>query len=216
MSAPAVAPTQNLIDGVDVDAVAQAARGCPGVEDLHGGFPGEVATYLPGRRILGVRVDSRVVEVQVRTAWGMPVLQIAVGIQAAVAPLAGGRAVDVTIADLGDPPRTDQTTAARHPGASRQSGATAHDTAEELAEAAGQMTFAGEAGAGGQAAAKHTGPTPAGEAQGDPPLTHAARPTGSERGPTEPTDRPEQVDPQGPPGSARDGGHPTRKGSDRS
>jgi hypothetical protein len=107
MSAPAVAPP-NLIDGVDVDAVARAARGCPGVEDLDGDFP-EVATYLPGRRVFGVRVGSHAVEVHVRTAWNMPAREIAIGVQAAVAPLAGGRAVDVTIADLGNPPSTEQT-----------------------------------------------------------------------------------------------------------
>jgi hypothetical protein len=137
MSAPAVAPSQNLIDGVDVDAVARAVLGCPGVEDLHGGFHGEVATYLPERRVFGVRVGSRAVEVHVRTAWGMPVRQIAVGIQAAVAPLAGGRAVDVTIADLGDPPGTGRTNAVGQPSTS------------------------------GQAVAKHPGRTPAGETQAD-------------------------------------------------
>ncbi|GIH03096.1 hypothetical protein Rhe02_11630 [Rhizocola hellebori] len=95
----------SVIDGVDVDAVARATRGCRGVEDLHGGFPGEVATYLPGRRLVGVRVGTGAVEVQVRAAWNMPVPQIAAGIRAAVTPLVGKRAVDVTIADLGDPPR---------------------------------------------------------------------------------------------------------------
>jgi hypothetical protein len=120
MSGPTEAPVRDLVDGVDVDAVAQATRGCPGVEDLHGGFPGEVATYLPGRRLAGVRVGSRTVEVQVRAAWNTPLRQIAAGIRSAVAPLAGGRAVDVTIADLGDPPGTGETRTAREPGASGQ------------------------------------------------------------------------------------------------
>ncbi len=116
MSSLTEAPVHNLIDGVDVDAVAQAARGCPGVEDLHGGFPIEVATYLPGRRLAGVRVAKSSVEVQVRAAWNMPAGQIAAGIRAAVAPLVGGRAVDVTIADIADPPSTGQTSAAQAEG----------------------------------------------------------------------------------------------------
>ncbi len=127
MSGPTEAPVRDLVDGVDVDAVAQATRGCPGVEDLHGGFPGEVATYLPGRRLAGVRVGSRTVEVQVRAAWNTPLRQIAAGIRSAVAPLAGGRAVDVTIADLGDPPGTGETRAAREPGASGEAGDAAKD-----------------------------------------------------------------------------------------
>jgi hypothetical protein len=187
MNAPTVAPPQNLIDGVDVDAVARAVRGCPGVEDLHGGFPSEVATYLPGRRVLGVRVGSREVEVQVRTAWGMPVRQIAIGIQAAVAPLAGGRAVDVTIAGIGDPPSTGQTGVADQPGTSAQAEATAPDAAAELPEAAGRQEVVGEPRVGGQPAARHGWPMAAGEMQSAPPLQ-------------DPADRPEHLAPPAPPG----------------
>jgi hypothetical protein len=42
--------------GSAADAVAAAVRAVPGVHDLHPGAPGEVATYLPGRRVLGVRL----------------------------------------------------------------------------------------------------------------------------------------------------------------
>ena len=92
-----------LVDGVDVEALARVARTCLGVEALYGGFPDDVVTYLPGRRLVGVRVDGGVVGVQVRAAWGVPATQIASGIRAAVAPLTGGRAVNVTIAAIGDP-----------------------------------------------------------------------------------------------------------------
>ncbi|MEU7827257.1 hypothetical protein [Catellatospora sp. NPDC049133] len=88
---------------VDAEAIAGAARACRGVEALLGGFP-EVATYLPGRRVLGVRVTPRAVEIQLRAAWGIPAYEVAAGVQAAVVPLAPGRAVDVTIGGLGDPP----------------------------------------------------------------------------------------------------------------
>lgn len=100
----AVEPLSTLVDDVDVDAVARAVCACPGVEGLYDGFPDEVATYLPGRRLVGVWVGDDAVDVQVRAAWGIPAPQIAAGIQAAVAPLAGGRSVDVMIAAVADPP----------------------------------------------------------------------------------------------------------------
>ncbi|MEV4410968.1 hypothetical protein [Catellatospora sp. NPDC049609] len=101
MNAPA-ATSLSLVDGVDVDAVAAAARACPGVEALEGGFP-EVATYLTGRRVRGVRVVGDTVEVHIRAAWGIPVNETGAAVRAAVAPLAAGHAVHVTIAGLGDP-----------------------------------------------------------------------------------------------------------------
>ncbi len=99
-------PAEELPE-VDAEAVAGAARACHGVEALLGGFP-EVATYLPGRRVLGVRVTPRAVEIQLRAAWGIPAHEVAAGVQAAVAPLAPGRAVDVTVGGLGDPPEAGQ------------------------------------------------------------------------------------------------------------
>ncbi|BCJ76890.1 hypothetical protein CS0771_64340 [Catellatospora sp. IY07-71] len=98
---PASAPP---VDEVDVDAVAGAARACPGVAELLGGGLPEVATYLPGRRVLGVRVLDDAVELQVRADWGIPVYEIGAAVQAAVAPLVGGRAVHVIVAELSDPP----------------------------------------------------------------------------------------------------------------
>lgn len=96
---------------VDAEAVAGAARACRGVEALLVGFP-EVATYLPGRRVMGVRVTPCAVEIQLRAAWGIPAYEVAAGVQAAVAPLAPGRAVDVTIGAVGDPPEADSPTGA--------------------------------------------------------------------------------------------------------
>jgi hypothetical protein len=105
MSASALSP-QNavaVIDGVDVDVVAAAVRACPGVDELYGGQPGGIATYLPGRRIDGVRVDRYAIEVQVRARWGAPALDIAAQIRGALAVIAAGRHVDVIIADVTDP-----------------------------------------------------------------------------------------------------------------
>jgi hypothetical protein len=93
-----------MVDGVDVDAVAAAARACPGVERLHGGPPQRTATYLPGRRIDGVRIDRHTVVVQVRARWGVPAPELAAQIRGAISVMASGRRIDIIVADVADPP----------------------------------------------------------------------------------------------------------------
>ncbi|MEU3454855.1 hypothetical protein ABZ671_14815 [Micromonospora sp. NPDC006766] len=93
-----------VVDGVDVDAVAAAARACPDVVDLTAGWTGGRATYLPGRRVEGVAVDADAVVIQVRARWGMTARALADEVRAVVAPLVAGRRVDVVIADLEEPP----------------------------------------------------------------------------------------------------------------
>jgi hypothetical protein len=104
---PVTAASDAVIDGVDVDAVATAVRGCPGVLDLDGGPPQMTATYLPGRRVDGVRVDRLAVAVQVRARWGVPVSELSTQIRAALAPVAAGRRIDIVWADVADPPATE-------------------------------------------------------------------------------------------------------------
>jgi uncharacterized membrane protein YedE/YeeE len=99
-------PGPAVIDGIDVDAVAVAAAGCPGVSALDGGPFGEFATYLPGRKVPGVVVGDGRVTVQVRSRWGVPAAGLAAMIAAVLAPLTGRRPVDVVIADIDDPPAT--------------------------------------------------------------------------------------------------------------
>ncbi|WP_197322175.1 Asp23/Gls24 family envelope stress response protein [Saccharomonospora sp. NB11] len=97
-----------LVDGVDVDAVAAAVRACDGVAGLESGTstPAQAPTvsYLPGRTVPGVRVEPDRVTVQVVAQWGVPVPELGRRIQAAVAPYAAGRRVDVIVADLVDAP----------------------------------------------------------------------------------------------------------------
>jgi hypothetical protein len=100
------APPPAVIDGVDVDAVAAAVQGCTGVAALDGGPFGQVASYLPGRKVTGVVVGDGRVTVQVRSRWGVPAPDLAALIAAVVAPLTGHRPVDVVIADIDDPPGT--------------------------------------------------------------------------------------------------------------
>ena len=102
-----------LVDGIDVDAVADLVRGCAGVSALDGGPFGEVASYLPGRTVAGVAVDDNRIRVQVRSNWGVPAADVAALITAALAPLAGPRPVDVAIADIDDPPSTPPLRAGR-------------------------------------------------------------------------------------------------------
>jgi hypothetical protein len=92
-----------VVDGVDVDAVAAAVRGCFGVDDLCSGSWGGVVSYLPGRQVPGVRVVSDHVTVSVRSRWGIPAAELAREVRGALAPLTGARRIDVVIADVADP-----------------------------------------------------------------------------------------------------------------
>ncbi|MBP2390548.1 Asp23/Gls24 family envelope stress response protein [Aeromicrobium fastidiosum] len=84
------------------EAVASAVLAVPGVNALHAGVFGEVATYLPGRRITGVRLGDDACEVHVVLDWGTPVLQTADAVRVAVEPLVDGP-VDVTVQDIAAP-----------------------------------------------------------------------------------------------------------------
>ena len=93
-----------LVDGIDVEAVATAVRGCPAVDDLDGGRLGGVATYLPGRRVPGIRIDETRIEVHVRGLWNQPASLIAQQIRTALATLSGGKVIDVVLTDIAAPP----------------------------------------------------------------------------------------------------------------
>ena len=87
----------------EADLIAAAVRGCPAVAALDGGGLHMVATYLPGRRVVGVRTDEQSVEIAVVGVLGVPVTTLDRQVRAAVAPLAAGRRVDLHVADLVDP-----------------------------------------------------------------------------------------------------------------
>ena len=75
-------------------------QGVPGVAGMSGGTFGEVATYLPGRRVRGVRVEADVVEVHVVAEPGRLLLPLADAVRAACAEVSRGRPVNVFIDDL--------------------------------------------------------------------------------------------------------------------
>jgi hypothetical protein len=106
-----------VIDGLDVDAVAAAVRGCPGVSGLDGGPFSGVASYLPGRKVEGIVVRDGRVTVQIRSRWAVPAPELAAVITSMLAPLTGNHPVDVVIADIDDPPGAPAPTV--RPGAGR-------------------------------------------------------------------------------------------------
>jgi len=95
----------------DADRIRAVALAVPGVAGLHGGSPAEAATYLPGRRVAGVRVTGDgTAEVHVVLTLDVPVLATAARVRDAVAAVVGGR-VDVVVEDLVEPPAPAQTVA---------------------------------------------------------------------------------------------------------
>jgi hypothetical protein len=105
-----------MISGVDVDAVAAIVRSCHFVSDLAAGGPGGPATYLPGRRLDGIAVGDTCVRIQVRTCWAAPAQAVVGEIRAAARAFIGDRTIDVTIADVDDPPAGWPSASARSRG----------------------------------------------------------------------------------------------------
>lgn len=92
----------------EADRIAAVALAVPGVAGLHDGGPGAAATYLPGRRVPGVRVtDDGTAEVHVVLDVDAPVLAAAARIRDAVSVVVGGR-VDVIVEDLAEPEAAHQ------------------------------------------------------------------------------------------------------------
>lgn len=84
----------------EAEDVAATVRSCPAVVDLAGGDFGEVATYLPGKRITGVRVTDDRIEVHLVGRYGVPIRALAAEVRTALTPLAHGRAIDIRVEDL--------------------------------------------------------------------------------------------------------------------
>ncbi len=93
-----------LVDGVDVDAVHDAVVACPGVAALGSGLPAGATTYLPGRRIPGLRVLDDVVEIEIRmylgSTQGPGTDEVGARVRQAAAPHVAGKRIDVIIADV--------------------------------------------------------------------------------------------------------------------
>lgn len=81
------------------DLVAEVVMACPAVAAL--ADDGLLATFLPGRRVAGVRIEDDVCEVAVILRLdGSPLPEVAEQVRHAVTPVVGGRRVDIVIADV--------------------------------------------------------------------------------------------------------------------
>jgi hypothetical protein len=103
-------PAGTVVDGVNIDAVHTAVSNCPGVAAVGSGTLAALTTYLPGRRIPGIRINPDSVELEIVADWDATAAHIASEIRVAVAGLADGRRIDITIADIvlpGEQPSQD-------------------------------------------------------------------------------------------------------------
>jgi hypothetical protein len=99
---------------IDADAVAAATIGCRWVAGLSPGPFGDVASYLPHRRIVGVRVTEDHLEVRIVALWGPPLSRVGEEVRAAVRPVAGNLPVEVFIDDIEFPSGTHEAVGEGH------------------------------------------------------------------------------------------------------
>lgn len=94
---------------LDTDALAELVAATvtahPAVDRLDGGLFGSVATYLPGRRLVGVRIgqDGEPVELGVVVRLTARIPDVVRDLRRQVSALCGGAAVDITVSDVAVP-----------------------------------------------------------------------------------------------------------------
>jgi hypothetical protein len=93
------------------ERIAAVVASHPSVVRLHGGVFGDVVTYLPGRRLTGVRVGegAEPVELGVVLLLDRPIPEVVRALRNEVSRMCGGAAVDVTVADVALPGETGPT-----------------------------------------------------------------------------------------------------------
>ncbi len=87
----------------DADQIAAVASGCSLVAGMHGGRFGEAATYLPRRRVVGVRVTPTELDVHVGGRYPATVAEVDSQLRAALAPYRGDLPLSITIEDYAPP-----------------------------------------------------------------------------------------------------------------
>lgn len=106
---PTIAMSRSPIATADPAALALAiaaeVQAHPAVVRLDGGPFERTTSYLPGRRLVGVRVDEEAgkAEIGVVLRLGRPLPEVVAELRQRVAGLTGGIPVDVTVADLAEP-----------------------------------------------------------------------------------------------------------------
>lgn len=99
-------------DNSEADRVAEVARSVDGVVDLSGGPLGGAATYLPGRRVVGVRVSDDHLAVHLVVTLERPVRDVAADVRRALQEAFGGRTIDVVVEDVSTAKDDDEPAAA--------------------------------------------------------------------------------------------------------
>ncbi|MGH3519103.1 MAG: hypothetical protein ACRDQ7_17105 [Haloechinothrix sp.] len=86
------------------ERIIRAVRAHPAVARLDGGRLGIVATYLPGRRVIGVRIPDANEPIQIGLVLrpGHRIPDAAIDIRSLVRQIAGEVAVDLTITDIAE------------------------------------------------------------------------------------------------------------------
>lgn len=94
-------PATSSSGTASAQAVAEAALACPCVAGLAADGPGQLATYLPGERVVGVSLQDDACEVGVVLRLdGRPLPELAAEVRAAVEPVAAGLPVHVVVTDV--------------------------------------------------------------------------------------------------------------------
>jgi hypothetical protein len=89
----------------DPERIAGVTAACPLVAGLNGGPLGGVATYLPRRRVTGVRVGPAGVDVHVTARYPATIREVDTQLRAALAPHLGGLPLAITVEDYAVEPR---------------------------------------------------------------------------------------------------------------
>lgn len=99
-------PAVPVISSGLAERVTAAVLAHPDVAGLHGGTFGVIATLLPGRRLLGVRLGEggEPVELGVVLRLDRPIPAVVADLRATVSRLCGGAAVDITVGDVDESP----------------------------------------------------------------------------------------------------------------
>ena len=100
MNDPAPSGVEQSVPPEIAEVVGQATTSVSGVAGLHPGMFGVIGTYLPGRRVPGIRVDENSVEIHVTAVYGSDLSALAAAIRSRVSILTGTRDVNVCVEDV--------------------------------------------------------------------------------------------------------------------
>lgn len=106
---PAGPTTEPARGPSEAEHIAAAVAAVPEVAGLHGGAFGEAATYLPGRRVPGIRITDTQVAVHVTAHWPLRLDALTAAVRTAVATVTT-LPVAIAVEDLALPGNDTKTT----------------------------------------------------------------------------------------------------------